>query len=83
MYLVSKEKYKENLVVFEKLVNFSHCELYFDGLGDLIKKVSLVNIIQNDWTKSTGSEHVVRRSQKSRSDRSIVKSFDQIDQMTH
>ena len=41
--LVAKEKDREQLVFFEKLINNS-CELDFDGLGDLIKKISLVVI---------------------------------------
>ena len=44
MYLVCKDKYKDQMVVFE---------LDFVGLGKLVKLVSLIKIGLQDWRKST------------------------------
>ena len=42
VYLVCKEKYQNNLVIFEKLLSFNQCDLDFNSLDDLIKIVSLI-----------------------------------------
>ena len=36
-YLVSKYKYKHQLVIFEQLINNGYCVLDFDGLAEIIK----------------------------------------------
>ncbi len=38
-YLVCKEKYQDNLVIFEILIDFNQCDLNFKSLGDLINVV--------------------------------------------
>ena len=54
-YLVCKNKYKHLLHPFEKLFVHSQCDLDFDGLDYLIRKVSMVNLVNNkeEWKKST------------------------------
>ena len=51
--MVCKEKYQDNLVIFEKLIDFNQCDLNFKSLGDLIKVVSLIQLNINDWKNST------------------------------
>ena len=46
-YLVCKNKYKHLLHPFEKLFVHTQCDLDFDGLGYLIRKVSMVNLVNN------------------------------------
>ncbi len=53
--MVCKEKYQDNLVIFEKLIDFNQCDLNFKSLGDLIKVVShsLIQLNINDWKNRT------------------------------
>jgi DNA repair photolyase len=52
-YLVSKYKYKHQLVIFEQLINNGYCVLDFDGLAEIIKQVSLIKINFSDWKESS------------------------------
>jgi hypothetical protein len=51
-YLVSKDKFKHQLVIFEQLINNGYCVLDFDGLAEIIKQVSLIKIDFSDWKKN-------------------------------
>jgi hypothetical protein len=51
-YLVSKDKFKHQLVIFEQLLNNGYCALDFDGLAEIIKQVSLIKIDFSDWKKN-------------------------------
>ena len=52
MKLVSKDKYKHQLVNFEQLINNGYCVLEFDSLAEIIKQVSLIKINFSDWKKA-------------------------------
>jgi hypothetical protein len=52
-YLVSKDKYKHQLVNFEQLINNGYCVLEFDSLAEIIKQVSLIKINFSHWKKSS------------------------------
>ncbi len=50
---VDKEKYKDQLVIFEQLIIYKFFDLNVDGLGDFAKQVSLITLNLENWRSNT------------------------------